>query len=118
MKKEEILEKVSNKKAVIGEMEKEKLSKSALISLLATGILAVAFIIVECILNHPTSAYIIASICFFWAGLFYALQYFLAKRPWQVLIGSVLDGLAFTFFLVRYILFVCGIWCWYARDNL
>ncbi len=111
MEKEKILEKTSRKKAIIGEMEREKLGKSSLISLLATGILAVVFIIVESALNHPSSAYLIASICFFWASLFYTLQYFLAKRPWQVLIGSVLDGLAFIFFTVRYILFVCGVWC-------
>ena len=111
MDREEILEKTSKKKAVVGEMEKEKLSKSALISLLATGILAVIFIIVESVFNHPSSAYILASVCFFWAGLFYTLQYFLAKRPWQVLIGSVLDCLAFVFFTVRYILYVCGVWC-------
>ena len=110
MEKEEILEKVGNKKAILGEMEKEKLSKSAFISLLVTGIVAVVFTIIEGIFQHFTAIYAIASLCFLWASIFYTLQYILAKRPWQVLIGSVLDGLAFIFFLVRYILSICGVW--------
>ena len=111
MEKEEILEKAGNKKVLVGEMEREKLSKSALISLLVTGIAAVAFIIVEGALAHFAAVFAIASICFLWASVFYTLQFFLAKRPWPVLIGAALDGLAFAFFVVRYILYVCGVWC-------
>ena len=110
MEKQEILEKAGKKKALVGEMEKQKMSKSTWISLLVVGIVAVAFIIVEGVLGHAAASYAIASLCFLWASLFYSLQYFLAKRPWQVLIGAVLEGLAFAFFLVRYILCVTGVW--------
>lgn len=110
MEKEEILERVSSKKAVIGEMEKEKTNKSVLISLLTTGIFAVILIIIEGIFKHFTSIYCIASLCFLWACVFYTLQYFKAKMPWQVLIGAILDGLAFIFFITRYILSIIGIW--------
>ena len=78
MDKEEILEKVGKKKALVGEMEKEKISKSTWISLLVTGIVAVGFIITEAVLLHAAAAYAIASICFLWASVFYSLQYFLA----------------------------------------
>lgn len=110
MDKKEILEKASEKKAVVGEYEKEKISKSVWISLLVVGIVAVAFIIVEGALAHFAAVYAISSLCLLWASLFYTLQYFLAKRPAAVLIGSVLNGLAFLFFFVRYILCVTGVW--------
>lgn len=110
MNKAEILEKAQSKKAVVGEMERGKLSKSALVALLATGIMAVAFIITEGIFGHFTAIYAIATICFVWAGTFYTMQYFSAKYPWQVLIGTVLDYLAAIFFMVRYILALTGIW--------
>ena len=110
MEKEKILEQTSKKKAVVGEMEKEKISKSALISLLVTGAAAVVFVIVEGVLGHFSGVYAIAAICFLWASVFYTLQYFLAKRPWQVLIGSILSGLASILYIVRYILSACGIW--------
>ena len=110
MNKNEILEKAGKKKAVVGEMEKEKVSKSTWISLLVAGIVAIGFIIIEALLLHASAAYAIATICLLWASVFYALQYFLAKRPWPVLIGAVLEGLACVFFLVRYILCVTGVW--------
>lgn len=110
MDKQEILEKASKKKAAVGEMEKEKIGKSTWISLLVVGIVAVGFIIVEGALGHFAAVYAIASLCFLWACLFYTLQFFLAKRPAGVLIGAVLEGLAFVFFLVRYILCVTGVW--------
>ena len=111
MDREEVLQKTSNKKAYVGEMEKEKIGKCIDIALIATGVIAVAFIIVLALLQNAAGAFAIVSICFFWAGLFYTLQFFIAKRPWPVLIGSVLDGLAFIFFLIRFILFVTGVWC-------
>ncbi len=110
MNKQEILAKAQEHKTVVGEMERQKLSKSALISLLAAGVVAVAFIVVEGIFAHFTAIYAIATICFVWAGTFYTLQYFNAKYPWQVLIGSVLEYLAAVFFIVRYILALTGIW--------
>lgn len=110
MEKQEILEKASKKKAIVGEMEHQKINKSMIISLLVVGICAVAFIIAEGSLAHFSAVYAISSLCLLWASLFYTLQYFLAKRPWQVLIGSVLNGLAFAFFFTRYILCVTGVW--------
>lgn len=110
MNKAEILQKAQSKKTVVGEMERGKLSKSALIALLTTGVVAVAFIIVEGIFAHFTAIYAIATICLVWAGTFYTLQYFCAKYPWQVLIGAVLEYLAAIYFTVRYILALTGIW--------
>ena len=110
MEKDEILEKAGKKKAIVGEMEKEKIGKSTWISLLVAGIFAVGFIVAEGAFGHFTAIYAISSIVFLWACLFYTLQYFLEKRPLQVLIGSVLDGLAFLFFFIRYILSVTGVW--------
>ena len=110
MEKEEILKKAGNKKALVGEMEKEKISKSGWISLVTVGIGAIGFIIAEATLLHASAAYAIASLCLLWASVFYTLQYFIAKRPWPVLIGAVLEGLACVFFIVRYILCVTGVW--------
>ena len=110
MEKQEILAKAQSKKAVVGEMEREKLGKGAIISLVVAGIVAVAFTIIEGIFGHFTAIYAIATICFTWAGTFYTLQYFYAKRPWQVLIGSVLEYAAAIFFIVRYVLALTGIW--------
>ncbi len=110
MNKAEILQKAQNQKAVVGEMEKEKLGKGAIISLVVAAVVAIAFTIVEGVFGHFTAIYAIATICFVWAGTFYILQYFYAKRPWQVLIGSVLEYLAAIFFIVRYILALTGIW--------
>ncbi len=110
MKREEILEKTQNKKAVVGEMEKQKISRSAVIATIVICVFAIAFIIAEGVLGHFSAVFAIASLCLLWPTVFYALQYFLAKRPWQVLIGSVLNGLAAIFFFIRYILCVTGIW--------
>ena len=110
MEKEEILEK-AKKKHPIGEMEQAKINKSGWISLIVVGTMAVAFMIVEGGLRQFASLYATGTLFFTWACVFYTLQYFLAKRPWQVLIGSILDGLAFVFFFVRYILCVTGVWC-------
>lgn len=110
MNKQEILAKAQEHKTTIGEMEREKLGKGAIISLLTAAIVAVAFTVVEGIFGHFTAIYAIATICFIWAGTFYTLQYFYAKRPWQVLIGAVLEYMAAIFFLIRYILALTGIW--------
>lgn len=110
MNKTEILEKAQQHKDVVGEMEREKLGKGALISLLVAGAIAVAFTVVEGVFGHFTAIYAIATICFVWAGTFYTMQYFYAKRPWQVLIGATLEYLAAVFFIVRYILALTGIW--------
>ena len=110
MDRDKVLEKASSKKALVGEMEQSKINKSSWISLVVTSIFAVGLIIAEGALEHFSAVYAIASICLLWACVFYTLQFFIAKRPWQVLIGSVLNGLAFVFFFVRYILCVTGVW--------
>ena len=105
MKKEEILEKAGKKKAVVGEMEREKLGKSSFISLICAGVLAIVFMIVEGVLGHFTAIYALAAVCYTWASVFYFLQYFLAKRPWQVLIGAGLEGAAAIAMIVLYIIY-------------
>lgn len=110
MDKNEILEKSQKSKDTVGEMERNKINKSSWVSLIVTAVVAIAFIITEGALGHFSAVYAIASICFVWAAVFYALQFFIAKRPWQVLIGAVLEALAGIFFIVRFILNVTGVW--------
>ena len=111
MDKKEILEKASEKKAVVGEVEAKGISKSAIIALIFAGAMAISFIVTEGCLGHFSASYAIASICFLWAGVFYALQFFVAKRHYAgILIGASLEGLAGLFFLIRYILLVTGVW--------
>lgn len=105
MEKEEVLKRAGKKKAQVGEMEKERLGKSSFIALLAAGVIAVAFMIVEGILRHFTAIYALGAVCYTWASVFYFLQYFLAKRPWQVLIGAALEGAAAIAMIVLYIVF-------------
>ena len=104
MNREEILEKSKSKKCVVGEMEKEKMNKGNWVAIITAGILAVAFMIVEGLLGHFEAIYAIACICFTWASVFYFCQYFIAKRPWPVLIGAVLEGLGAIAMLVLFIL--------------
>ena len=108
MEKEEILAR-AKKKTLVGEMEKQKINSGNWIALIITGIVAVIWIIVEGIFGHRSAIYAIASICFCWASVFYLVQFVKAKRPWQVLIGAVLDGLAFITMVTLYILTVCGV---------
>lgn len=109
MEKEEILEKASKKKVVVGEMEQQKVNKGGWIALVVAGILAVAFIIVEGAMGNFTGLYAIAAVCYAWASVMYFCQYFIAHRPWQVLIGAVLHGLAFCGMLTLYILTYVGV---------
>ena len=109
MEREEILEKASKKKALVGEMEKTKTNSGNWIALLCAGVVAVALIIAEGALGHFTALYAIACVCYTWASVFYICQYFVAKRPWQVLIGAVLHGLAAVAMLVLYILTNVGV---------
>lgn len=109
MERDEILNKVQQKKVYVGEMEKQKIDKSIKIALLVTGIIAVIFIFVEHALRHTTAGLAIQSLCCGWASIFYFCQYFVAKRPWQVLIGAVLYGVAFIGSVVFYILFCVGV---------
>ncbi|MDE7162019.1 MAG: hypothetical protein K2N65_04585 [Anaeroplasmataceae bacterium] len=107
MDKEEILAK-AKKKHPVGEMEEKKISKSIWIALIVTIVMAVALLISEGCLGHFSAIFAIGAICFTWASVFYFCQYFVAKRPWQVLIGAVLEGLGGITMIVLYILLNLG----------
>lgn len=109
MEKEKILEKAAKKKAVLGEMEKSKIDKSCWISLIVAGIVAIAFMIAEGALGHYTAIYAIGAVCFIWASVFYFCQYFVAKRPYGVLIGGILEALGALTMLSLYILSNVGV---------
>lgn len=105
MEKEEILKKSQKEKpALVGEMEVQKTNKGNWIALITAGVVAVVFMIIEGALGHYTSIFALASVCYAWASILYFCQYFLAKRPWQVLIGGVLHGLAFCTMIALYII--------------
>lgn len=105
MEKEEILKKASSKKALVGEMEKQKVDLGIKISLIFAGILAVVFICLECAKQNYAACMAIGAICYGWASMQYFFQFFMAKRPWPVLIGAILHGLAFVACIVLYALF-------------
>ncbi len=109
MNREEVLEKAQSKKAVVGEMEQTKMNKGNWIAIIVGGVLAIAFMIVEGLFGHYSSIYAIACICYAWASVFYFCQYFVAKRPWPVLIGAVLHGLASVGMLTCFILSLTGV---------
>ena len=109
MDREEILDKVKKKKAVIGEMEKAKINKSSWIALIVTGIVAVTLMIIEGLLGHFTAIYAIATVCFTWAAVFYFCQYFIAKRPYGVLIGAILEAIGAVTMITLYILYNLGV---------
>ncbi|MBQ7579324.1 MAG: hypothetical protein IJT25_02190 [Clostridia bacterium] len=104
MEKEEILEKASSKKAIVGEMEKAKINKSNWISVITVGIMAVCFMIIEGLLGHISAIYAIATICFSWASVFYFCQFFIAKRPVGVLIGGILEAVGAITMITLYII--------------
>lgn len=108
MEKEKILEK-AKKKHPLGEMEAQKINKSNWIALIVTGVVAVALMITEGALGHFTSLYAVAFVCFTWACVFYTCQYFIAKRPYGVLIGGVLEGLGAVIMMVLFILTNIGV---------
>lgn len=104
MEKEEILKKSKAKKCVVGEMETDKIRKGNWVAVIVAGIVGVSFAISESALKHHPGYFAILAIIFSWACTLYTCQFFMAKRPWQVLIGSVLYGLAAIAMLVLYIL--------------
>ena len=108
MDKDEILER-AKKKHPVGEMEANKINKSSWIALIVTIVVALALVITEGCLGHFSAIFAIAAICFTWASVFYFCQYFVAKRPWQVLVGAVLEGLGGITMIVLYILLNLGI---------
>lgn len=109
MKKEEILEKTSKKKAVVGEMEKVKINKSCWIANIVAVIIATAFMITLGAISVYTGLYAIATLCLVWASVFYFCQYFIAKRPWQVLIGAILNSVGAIIMFTFFILFSIGV---------
>ena len=105
MDKEEILKKSQKEKpAIVGEMEKQKINMGNWIAVIIAGVIAVTFIIVESALGNFTASFAIGSICYGWASALYFCQYFLAKRPWPVLIGAVLHALACIAMITLYII--------------
>lgn len=109
MKREEILAKASEKKAIIGEAEKVKINKSCWIANIVAVVIAVIFMVVEGLLGHFSTIYVLGVVCCTWASVFYFLQYFVAKRPKGVLIGGILHGLGAITWLVFYILYSVGV---------
>lgn len=103
MEKEEVF-KHANKKCTVGEMETTKINKGNWIAIIIAGIVAVTFMIIEGILGHYSAIFAISAVCYAWASILYICQYVLAKRPWQVLIGGVLHGVAFLLMIILYIL--------------
>ena len=111
MNKEEILKKSQKKKpALVGEMENQKIGKGNWIAIIIAGIVAVAFMIIEGCFGNYTAIFAIASVCYAWASVLYFCQFFLAKRPWPVLIGAVLHGLAFITMIALFIVFTVQGW--------
>lgn len=104
MEKEEIIEKAKRKKCLVGEMENAKIQKSNWIAVIVACIVAVAFCFSESIFARRPAYFAIMAIIFAWATTFYIGQFTLAKRPWQVLIGAVLYGLAFIAMIVLYVI--------------
>ncbi len=85
--------------------EKLMISKACWIGNICAVIIAVMFMIFEGIQGHFSSVCAVASICFVWASAFYICQYFIAKRPWQVLIGAVLEGSVAILMIILYFIF-------------
>ena len=109
MEKQEILEKAKVKHPV-GEMEKQKISKSSWIALIITAVVAVALMIAEGAQGRHTSIFAIAFVLYTWASVFYFCQFFVAKRHFAgIMIGAILEGLAGAAMLTLYILFSVGV---------
>ena len=108
MEKEKILQK-AHKKHPLGEMEAQKINKSNWIAVVVAGVVAVALMITEGALGHFTGLYAIGFVCFTWASVFYACQYFIAKRPYGVLIGAILEAIGAIMMLTLFILTNVGV---------
>ena len=107
--KKKILEKVQKKKALVGEMEKVKIDKANWVAVIVAGVLAAVFMVIEGLLGHITGVYALGAVCYAWAAAFYFSQYFLAKRPWQVFMGAVLEALGAIAMITLFILRVTGV---------
>ena len=109
MEKEEILERVKNQKVIIGEMEKTKIDKSCWIANLVAVIIANVFAVILGIMKMFAGLYAVYLVCLIWASVFYFCQYFIAKRPWKILIGAVLCSIGAIIMVICFILFTIGV---------
>ncbi len=109
MENKEILQKAQRKKAVVGEMEQAKINKACWIGNISACALAVVLMVAEGFFRHFTAIYALGAVCFTWASVFYFCQFFLAKRPWQVLIGAVLEAAGAITMLTFYVLYAIGV---------
>ena len=109
MEKSEVLKKVKSKKVYVGEIEKTKINKSCWIANIVAVIVATALMITLGAMGVFTGLYAIASVCLVWASVFYFCQYFIAKRPWQVLIGAILDSIGAIIMFTFFVLFSVGV---------
>ncbi len=110
MEKEEVLKMAQGKKAIVGEFENQKINKANWISVIITGIVAVAFIVVFSILGLKEVCFAIGAICFTWATTFYFCQYFIAKRKhWGILLGATLELLGALIMITNFILATVGV---------
>lgn len=109
MEREDILKKAQQSKDKVGEMERKRVSKANWIAVISTAVLAIVFMFSEGIQGNRTAVYAFGALCFTWASVFYFCQYFVAKRPWQVLIGATLEAVGAITMIILYILFSIGV---------
>lgn len=110
MEREEILEKVQNKKAYVGEYENQKLAKCNWIAVIATGIVALACICLFGALGLKSVCFAIGGICFTWATVFYFCQYFIAKRKHVgILLGAIGELLGALIMIANCVLSIVGV---------
>ena len=65
--------------------------------------------VIEGALGHAQAIYAIGAVCFTWASVFYFCQYFIAKRPYGVLIGAIFETIGALIMITNYILINVGI---------
>jgi len=65
--------------------------------------------VVEGLLGHFPAIYAIGAVCFTWASVFYFCQFFIAKRPYGVLIGAILESIGAITMITLYVLFNLGV---------
>ncbi len=110
MNREEILEKAQSKKVQVGEYENQKIAKCNWISVIVTGIVAIAFICLFGALGMKSVCFAIGGICFTWATVFYFCQYFIAKRRHiGILLGAIGELFGALIMLTNCILSIVGI---------
>lgn len=109
MDKNEVLQKVAKKKALVGEMENAKINKCCWIGVIAAGVAALLLIVIEALQGHKAVCFGIGAVCFIWAAVFYYCQYFLAKRPVGILLGAIGETLGAAIMILNYVLATVGV---------